>query len=232
MSWKWRRKRRAGLQTRRAMAVVPVPTPPPPAADAAARAGQLCFASQRHILGKHAKESWLLSLSLKLEWAIFFAIKSIRLKLKKKALIIAIDVQELGDDQLIINCSSQESTKAVGIRAWTARVWGSSAREVLVESVPGASIKDERLMCLDPTTTHGQTLLNIEGKDRETDICTGEITKFGCFSEWLKAFEARFPDEIDREWLLNKLIVPMPSSSLSRSGRSQTQSSRSRLASM
>ena len=68
---------------------------------------------------------------------------------------------------------------------------------------------------------HGQSLLSIEGKDRETDISTNEITRFGCFSEWLKAFDAKYPDPKDREWLFTKLYVPMPSNSVSRSGRAR-----------
>ena len=82
--------------------------------------------------------------------------------------------------------------------------------------MPPESIKCDGLLCIDSSSTHGQSLLSIEGKDRETDISTNEITRFGCFSEWLKAFDAKYPDPKDREWLFTKLYVPMPSNSVSR----------------
>ena len=195
-------------------------TAPAPVSDAAGRGEQLRAATQRHILGKHTDESWLLSLSLKLEWAIFFAIKSIRERGKKAALIITIDLSKLGE-QTIVNCSSQETATAVGITSWSARAWCSSAREVLVEKVPPESIKGDGLLCIDSSSTHGQSLLSIEGKDRETDLSTNEITRYGCFSEWLKAFDAKYPDPKDREWLFTKLYVPMPSNSVSRSDRAR-----------
>ena len=164
-------------------------------------------------MGRHPDESWLVSLSTSPHWPLFFAAKSIRIKGKRRALIVGIDIEKLTGK--VINCTTEESCVRVGIRGCTPRNWEKSAGEVLVARVEAEAIVASEMYCLDPLSPHGQILLDVEGKDRETDPSTGAIQKFGCFSEWMKAFDAQYPEDRDKEFLYEKLSVQMASASQS-----------------
>ena len=172
-------------------------------------------AAEKHILGKHAGESWLISLTVKKVWALFHAIKSIVQRNKPKAIIAGVDLSKLTED-LVINCATKLKATEVGIASWVAKAWSASAGEALVPEIQPDAISKDHIYVIDPNTTIGERLLEVEGKDRERDN-SGLITKYGCFCEWKKAFEAAFPLPGDRDWVFRKIRIEVQS--VSSSGR-------------
>ena len=96
-------------------------------------------AAEKHILGKHAGESWLISLTVRKIWALFYAIKSIVQMNKPKAIIAGVDLSKLTED-LVINCATKVKATEVGIASWVAKSWSASAGEALVPDIQSDAI--------------------------------------------------------------------------------------------
>ena len=134
---------------------------------------------------------------------------------KPKARIAGVDLSKLTED-LVINCATKVKATEVGIASWVAKSWRASAGEALVPDIQPDAISRDHIYVIDPNTTIGERLFEVEGKDRERDN-SGLITKYGCFCEWKKAFEAAFPLPEAGDWVFSKIRIEVQS--VSSSGR-------------
>jgi hypothetical protein len=129
--------------------------------------------------------SWLFSLTMSLTWAIFFAIKSIRLPKYNKSMAVIVEVDLRKVPGLIIDVSTPDAGSRNGLYNKWPQIplgWANSAKEVLVEGVPVTAYTGRYFM-IRPGTTSGNAALALVGGDHKwPDV--GKKT-FGCYSRWL-----------------------------------------------
>ena len=132
--------------------------------------------------------SWLISVTLSLTWALFFAVKSMRLPKHNKAAAVIIEIDLRKINGRIVNVSNIESAKFNRLPNNYPRnlaTWAASAREVLLQDVPKEALTGQYWMIRRGTAAGDAALAIVGGDHQWPNLKTGKFD-FGCFSRWAK----------------------------------------------
>jgi len=149
------------------------------------------------------------SLTMDARWAIFHSARSIISKGKHSAVINEIKLAEL---PFLVNCSTREMCESLALSGHVL-IQATSAGEVFTTEVPKKALTG-RVLLLSQNISVGRRILgDVVPKDREYAANGIDITDFGTFAEWNKAFEGIFATVDEAEGVLEELRILAPSSS-------------------
>ena len=130
---------------------------------------------------------WI-SASLDLNWALFFACKSILIRGNARAKIVEIDLEKI---DTIVDISLPAKALARELpNYWATCAW--SASEILLPHVPADALSGSAWQ-LDEHSRIGGAILSIRGNDHEKKGVV--IKKFGRYELWKEYFDGKYPNE-------------------------------------
>jgi hypothetical protein len=169
-------------------------------------------AAEAHIAGTHPIDSWLVSLTMDARWAIFVIFHSARSIISKGKHSAVINEIKLAELPFLVNCSTREMCESLALPGHVL-IQATSAGEVFTTEVPKKALTG-RVLLLSQNTSVGRRILgDVVPKDREYAANGIDITDFGTFAEWNKAFEGIFATVDEAEGVLEELRILAPSSS-------------------